>query len=155
MASVAIYSSRSRANERVGRLKRDMDRSSGYTLSNLVSWLFVCLFKRRQRILKNTPNSISGTFNFFVRIICTNFYLICKLSWNKCYHMSIFNSIVLANSGKLGKSSKSVKNAHLIKLHSWFFKGQTHHKAVIWDGQKSRRYFCHMLRLYCIFLYNV
>ncbi len=36
MASVAVYSTRNRANERVGRMRRDLDRSSGYTLSNLV-----------------------------------------------------------------------------------------------------------------------
>lgn len=35
MASVAVYSSRSRANDRVGRLRKEMDKHSGYTLSNL------------------------------------------------------------------------------------------------------------------------
>ena len=46
MASVAVYSTRSRANDRVGRLRRDMDRSSGYTLSNLVKMSLSNVLKR-------------------------------------------------------------------------------------------------------------
>ena len=41
-----------------------------------------------------------------------------------------------------------------MKLHSWFFKGQTCHKAKTKEAQKSHFYFLPMSLLYCI-MHNV
>lgn len=68
MASVAVYSTRSRINERVGRLKKDLDRSSAYTLSNLVrvegkfAVLFMIIFEANFLFVQS-ENSLMGKYS--------------------------------------------------------------------------------------------
>jgi hypothetical protein len=69
MASVAVYSSRSRANERVGRLRRDMDRHSGYTLSNLVKKQILWFFLFCRKIWLNNWHFNSNYCYKFVQLI--------------------------------------------------------------------------------------